>query len=67
MRIWFGLLFGLVLVAFAASGCGPSVTEEELGTVVYEVSELPGADQPYELPEQAYPPKGEDGPHHEEE
>ena len=55
MRVSFGLLLGIVLIVFTASGCGPGLTEEELGTVIYDAKELPGADQPYELPEQAYP------------
>jgi len=57
MRACFGLLFGILLILFATSGCGPKLTDEELGTVVYDVKDLPGADQPYELPKQFYPPK----------
>jgi hypothetical protein len=45
------LLFGIVLVVFVTPGCGPSVSEEELGTVIYDAQQLPGADRPYALPE----------------
>jgi tetratricopeptide (TPR) repeat protein len=41
----------LLLAAFAAMpGCGPSVSEGDLGTIVFEVPAVPGADKPYELP-----------------
>ncbi|MBN1590235.1 MAG: hypothetical protein JW888_12040 [Pirellulales bacterium] len=34
----------------AASGCGPSCSEEELGTIVHEVPEVPGSDKEFPLP-----------------
>jgi hypothetical protein len=41
-----GLLIGLVL-----TGCGPAVSNKDLGTVIYEVPHVQGADEPYKLPE----------------
>jgi hypothetical protein len=40
----------VLLVASAISGCRPSVSDKDLGTVVYEIPRVKGADQPYELP-----------------
>ena len=39
-----------VMFLFVA-GCGPAVDQEELGQVVYEVPMVPGAEEPYPLPE----------------
>jgi len=39
-----------LLIGLATVGCGPELSEEELGTIQYEVPKVPGADQPYELP-----------------
>jgi len=37
---------------WTTTGCRPSSPpDEELGTVIYEVPQLPGSDQPYPLPE----------------
>jgi len=38
-------------------GCGPAVSPNELGTLVFTVPDVPGADQPYALPEVAPPPE----------
>jgi len=56
MRVSFGLLLGIVLVVVTAPGCGPSLTEDDLGTVVFDASQLPGADEPYAMPETHAPP-----------
>jgi hypothetical protein len=32
-------------------GCGPAVSQKELGETVFEVPEVAGAEEPYELPE----------------
>jgi len=40
------ILFGLLLTA----GCGPAVSEEELGRIAYEVPDVQGAEEPYPLP-----------------
>ncbi len=39
-------LCSLAVVLFV-SGCGPAVSDEELGTVIYDVQEIPGGDEPY--------------------
>lgn len=41
---------GLALLAATVAGCGPRLSEEELGTVV-EISQVPGIREPYELPQ----------------
>jgi hypothetical protein len=35
----------------AVPGCGPNVSTSDLGTIVYEVPTVAGADEPYEYPE----------------
>lgn len=43
----------LVLLAAIASlnvGCAPQASEAELGKIVYELPEVPGAKEPYLLP-----------------
>lgn len=52
MRTGFGLIFVGVLLVPVLFGCGPKVSEEELGTVVVLESEYPGQDEHYELPDQ---------------
>lgn len=41
---------GLALLAATVAGCGPRLSEEDLGTVV-EISQVPGIQEPYELPQ----------------
>lgn len=53
MRGLLGLLLGGFLLALAPLGCGPQLSEDELGTVIYDAEELPGADEPYILPEES--------------
>jgi hypothetical protein len=49
MRRFWG--FGLtVATSLLATGCGPAVPDRQLGSVVYEVPEVPGAKDPYQLP-----------------
>lgn len=50
MRTCLGVLFGLALFALVVPGCGPALKEEELGTIVFDVVELPGGDEQYDLP-----------------
>lgn len=45
---WLGLLL---------SGCGPAVSPNELGTVVYTVPDVPGAEKPYSIPDIPPPPE----------
>jgi hypothetical protein len=44
-----GIVWAMASLLFA--GCGPAVSEEELGRVVDEVPEIPPGYDPYELPE----------------
>lgn len=48
MRMILGFFMSAVLVI--VSGCGPSVPDEELGTVIDEVPKVEEGDEPYELP-----------------
>ena len=50
MRLSAGLLLGLLLSFSPVAGCGPAIAPEDLGTVVEEAPEVPGAEEPYELP-----------------
>ncbi len=52
MRWLFGWLLCL-LIAFLTLGCGPAISEKDMGAVIYEVPKVKGADQPYEMPELA--------------
>jgi len=62
MRAFSLLTLAFLLAVPLASGCGPSVSEEELGEVVSGIPKVPGADEPYPLPEsKAPPPKGAEG------
>lgn len=47
MRRFLGLA---ILLAFA-SGCGAELSKSELGTVVFEVPKVAGADEPYKMPQ----------------
>lgn len=49
MRWLSGLLFCL-LIAFGIAGCGPVISEKDMGTIIYEVPKVEGADKPYEMP-----------------
>jgi hypothetical protein len=42
---------GLLLILVALSGCGPQLSKEELGSVVFEVPKLAGSDEPYKMPQ----------------
>ena len=44
MRLPVGLMLGLLLGVLPVAGCGPAIPPEELGTVLEEVPEIPGAD-----------------------
>lgn len=44
-------LAGLALFLGMVPGCGPKLKPDELGRVVYDPSEVPGADAPYPMPE----------------
>jgi hypothetical protein len=51
MRTGLALLLGVFLTLPLLSGCGPALSEEDLGTVVFDVPEVPGADEPYPFPD----------------
>jgi hypothetical protein len=38
-------------------GCGPSLTEQDVGEVLYKVPEVPGSTTPYPLPDYSKPPE----------
>ena len=45
------LIASLLLGCPPLVGCGPGVSEEDLGTIVTELPQVPGADEPYPLPD----------------
>ena len=47
---WISVVAGFALLA-ALPGCGPNVSQSDLGTIVYEVPTVAGADEPYEFPD----------------
>jgi hypothetical protein len=49
--------FAFLLLAALLAGCGPELSKSDLGTVIYEVPKVAGADQPYQMP-QLGPPAG---------
>jgi hypothetical protein len=57
------LLISLIpLLAVASfSGCGPAVSDDQLGEIHYTMPAVPGAEKPYELPDlgEAEPEKAE--------
>jgi len=55
-RLLVVLMFGC-LVLGTVSGCGPELSEEELGEVQTSAGELPGAGEKYQLPEADFPQK----------
>jgi hypothetical protein len=48
MRYRFGLLLILLI---SPAGCGPALSETDLGTVIFEMPQVPGADTPYRIPQ----------------
>ena len=47
---WIAL--GVLLVPWASlSGCQSRASDEELGTIVYEVPKVPGSEKPFPLPD----------------
>ncbi|NQT14107.1 MAG: hypothetical protein HQ582_15240 [Planctomycetes bacterium] len=63
MQVFLRLLLGAVFLVCAASGCGPSISEEELGTVIYDVAQLPNTDETYPRPKSPYDDMGEEVAH----
>lgn len=50
MRIFLWLFVGAVFVICTSPGCGPALTEEDLGTVIYERGQLPTTGEKYPPP-----------------
>ncbi|NLF10024.1 MAG: hypothetical protein GX594_18900 [Pirellulaceae bacterium] len=48
-RFIFGFC-GLLIVFSCLFGCGPKLSERDLGTVVEEVPQIEGAEEPYPMP-----------------
>ena len=44
--------------ADSLAGCGPELSKNDLGTVVFEVPKVAGADQPYQMPQLGPPESG---------
>lgn len=45
------MAIGLLGVSFTLPGCGPAVSKSDLGHIVYEVPDVPGAEKEYKLPD----------------
>jgi hypothetical protein len=43
-------LGGSAVLAVILGGCGPELAKSDLGTVVFEVPKVAGADKPYTMP-----------------
>ncbi|MHC4401881.1 MAG: hypothetical protein ACYTG0_19590 [Planctomycetota bacterium] len=59
MRSFLGLPLAIVLAMVAISGCGPALTEEELGTVVFEIPQIPDPGEDQSPPQGDYSPADE--------
>jgi hypothetical protein len=46
LNLMLGLLIGLIM-----TGCGPAVSNKDMGTVIYEIPHVQGADEPYKMPQ----------------
>ena len=51
------ILILLVLVG----GCGPELSKQELGTVVFEIPKISGSEGPYPMPQLQPPPAVQEG------
>jgi hypothetical protein len=49
----------LAMLLLFLSGCGPELSKGDLGTVVYELPKVAGADKPYPMPRLG-PPQDKD-------
>ena len=49
MRRWLSL--AAVLTAISLAGCGGQLSKADLGTVVFEVPQVAGSDEPYQMPQ----------------
>jgi hypothetical protein len=46
---------GLLVFLVILGGCGPELSKSDLGTVVFEVPKIAGADKPYHMPQLDHP------------
>jgi hypothetical protein len=60
-RFWQPWLTIFSLLLPLVTGCGPALSKTDLGTVVFEVPKVEGADKPYLMPELG-PPLDKDPP-----
>jgi hypothetical protein len=47
---WLLVLLLNLLITLTVTGCGPAVSSKDMGTIIYEIPRVQGADKPYELP-----------------
>jgi hypothetical protein len=50
-RLRFFMLFPLLSLA----GCGPELSRQDLGTVLFDVPKIAGTDKPYQMPKLGTP------------
>ncbi len=50
-RLWFHRPCLLLAALMSLSGCGPGVSQAELGKVEFKIPRVDGADEPYVMPE----------------
>jgi len=48
-----------LIIIFVFLGCEPTKPSKDMGTIIYEVPKVEGADKPYEMPE-LDPPSAKD-------
>ena len=59
-----GRLSYLVVLLVTLGGCGRELSKTDLGTVVFEIPKVAGADKPYPMPQLGPPKEGDqDGAH----
>ena len=46
----YSLFLAVMVTMLGFPGCGQGVPRGDLGRVIYRIPDVPGADQPYELP-----------------
>lgn len=53
-----------VCLLFLLSGCGPELSKQDLGTVVFEDPQVAGSDEPYLMPQLGPPVERSEEPGH---
>jgi hypothetical protein len=64
VRTCFVGLPGCLVVLLFLGGCGPALSNHDLGTVVFEVPKVAGAEEPYQMPQLGPASKDDDEPGH---